>query len=160
MGSAASWGNREQTSPDTAEALISHEEWERQGREMLSRLLIIPQVQRKRAESVGYPTQNGIYWVYWRPKEARQQAAGGKTGNQGVIQETLCPRPANLFLSLLFNKCAENDSPSLCLQCICRCVSIRIFIFLVTTIQIMGRLCHVRPIYSLIFLCITIFLLR
>ena len=85
MGSAASWGNREQTSPDTAEALISHEEWERQGREMLSRLRIIPPVQRRRAESVGYPTQNGIYWVYWRPKEARQQAAGGKTGNQGVI---------------------------------------------------------------------------
>lgn len=85
MGSAASWGNREQASPDTAEALISHEEWERQGREMLSRLRIIPPVQRRRAESVGYPTQNGIYWVYWRPKEARQQAAGGKTGNQGVI---------------------------------------------------------------------------
>ena len=53
MGSAASWGNREQTSPDTAEALISHEEWERQGREMLSRLRIIPPVQRRRAESVG-----------------------------------------------------------------------------------------------------------
>ena len=84
MGSAASWGNREQTSPDTAEALISHEEWERQGREMLSRLRIIPPVQRRRAESVGYHTKTGSYWVYWRPQEARQQAAGGKTGNQGV----------------------------------------------------------------------------
>ena len=85
MGSAASWGNREQTSPDTAEAAISREEWEKQGRELLSRVRIIPPVQRRRAGSVGYPTQNGIYWVYWRPKEARQQAAGGKTGNQGVI---------------------------------------------------------------------------
>lgn len=87
MGSAASWGSRKQTSPETAaETLITREEWERQGREMLSRLRIIPPVQRWRAESVGYPTQNGIYWVYWRPKtESRQQVAGGKTGNQGVI---------------------------------------------------------------------------
>ena len=83
MGTAVSRGNRVPTSTETAETLISREEWERQGREVLSRLRIIPPVQRRRAESVGYPAQDGIIWVYWRPKEARPPPAGGITGTTG-----------------------------------------------------------------------------
>lgn len=83
MGTAVSRGNRVPTSTETAETLISREEWERQGREVLSRLRIIPPVQRRRAESVGYPAQDGIIWVYWRPKEARPPPAGGITGATG-----------------------------------------------------------------------------
>lgn len=176
MGSAASWGNREQTSPDTAEALISHEEWERQGREMLSRLRIIPPVQRRRAESVGYPTQNGIYWVYWRPKEARQQAAGGKTGNQGVI--TFEQNKKTDWFKKDFGLSSSRKSFSLFVFYLMRCKWLAaplyqcnlsvceyssFYFSCVTTINrkgITGRLCLIRLIYSFSFLCITIFLLR
>lgn len=86
MGVAVSRGNRVQTSTETAETLISREESERQGRKILSRLRVIPPVQRRRAESVGYPAQDGIIWVYWRPKEARPPPpAGFITGTPGEI---------------------------------------------------------------------------
>ena len=44
--------------------LRSREEYEQHARHMLSRLRLIPPVQRRRAP---LSEENGTYWIYWRP---------------------------------------------------------------------------------------------
>lgn len=108
-----------------------------------------------------------------RQPEAKLEIRGSlllsKTRRQTDSRNALdCPRPANLFLGFFFFffylMGAVNDSPFLCIQCILSVCEYSSFYFsCVNTINrkgIMRRLCLIRPIYSFIFLCITIFLLR
>lgn len=37
---------------------------------MLAKRILNP-VQRRRTRSVGLPEENGVYWVYWRPRIAQ-----------------------------------------------------------------------------------------
>ena len=53
------------TRPALSCDLCPRDEHEEQARNMLSRIRLIPPVQRRRARSVGI--ENGTYWVYWRP---------------------------------------------------------------------------------------------
>lgn len=81
MGSAPSRSFPEPSLVRSCDNLFSRQEHEQQARHMLSRLHIIPPLQRRRTRSVGFNEENGTFWVYWRPghgqENGRQQARGG-----------------------------------------------------------------------------------
>ena len=54
-------------------SIESRAEYLENARAVLSRVRIIPAVQRRRASSVGLPEEDGVYWVYWRPEQEENQ---------------------------------------------------------------------------------------
>ena len=80
---------------DTAAAeniIRSREEYQENARAALARVRIIPAVQRRRLVSVGLPEEDGVFWVYWRPKQdEKRRREVTKTG-------------ATLFGALLSNE--------------------------------------------------------
>lgn len=78
MGSAPSRTLPQPTPGLSCDNLFSREKYEQQARLMLSRLHIIPPLQRRRARSVGFEEENETFWVYWRPghgqEDGRRQA--------------------------------------------------------------------------------------
>lgn len=57
----------------TGGSIESREEYLENARAVLSRVRIIPAVQRRRASLVGLPEEDGVYWVYWRPVQEENQ---------------------------------------------------------------------------------------
>ena len=50
----------------------------------LSRVRVVPQLQRRRPGSVGLPAEDGVFWVYWRPPIGKDQSQRLKTANLGA----------------------------------------------------------------------------
>lgn len=50
----------------------------------LSRVRIVPQLQRRRPESVGLPAEDGVFWVYWRPLIGKDQSQRLIAANSGA----------------------------------------------------------------------------
>ena len=68
MGCAPSRAVPLQPSPAfSCDDLISRDEYKQQAQNILSRVEIIPPLQRTRARLVGLEEENGTFWVYRRP---------------------------------------------------------------------------------------------
>ena len=52
--------------PRASGAALSVEEY-KTACSALSRVRVVPQLQRRRPQSVGLPAEDGVFWVYWRP---------------------------------------------------------------------------------------------
>lgn len=47
----------------------------------LSRVRVVPQLQRRRHESVGLPPEDGVFWVYWRPPIGKDESQRLRAAN-------------------------------------------------------------------------------
>ena len=50
----------------------------------LSRVRVVPQLQRRRPGSVGLPAEDGVFWVYWRPPIGKDESHRLKAANSGA----------------------------------------------------------------------------
>ena len=79
MGSVPSRSFPTQPSPAfSCDDLFSRDEYHQQARHILSRLHIVPPLQRRRARSVGLDNESGTFWVYWRPGRGKENKRPSK----------------------------------------------------------------------------------
>lgn len=74
------------TSSADEDTIRSREEYLENAFAVLSRVRIIPAVQRRRACSVGLPEEEGVFWVYWRAGREGKSAKVAKPFNLPSIE--------------------------------------------------------------------------
>ena len=66
--------------PRASGAALSVEEY-KTACSALSRVRVVPQLQRRRPESVGLPAEDGVFWVYWRPPVEKDESQRLRAAN-------------------------------------------------------------------------------